>query len=95
MNALGCNDGSNPLSQKEPEPPVFQAYGPGPSLWEPVLPGQLLALPEALARADKLLDDPAFFEPFRRYFDPRVGRKSVPMGTFLRRAYLKYRHRIG
>jgi hypothetical protein len=28
MKALGCNDGSDPLYRKEPEPPVFRAYGP-------------------------------------------------------------------
>ena len=74
---------------------MFRAYGPGPSLWESVLPDELLSLPEELARVDELLDDPAFFEPFRPYFDPRMGRKSVPMETFLRMMYLKYRHRIG
>ena len=95
MKGVGWDDGSNPLSQKEPEPPMFRAYGPGPSLWESVLPDQLLALPEELARVDKLLGDPAFFEPFRPYFHPRVGRKSVPVETFLRLMYLKYRHRLG
>ena len=74
---------------------MFRAYGPGPSLWESVLPDQLLALPEELARVDKLLDDPAFFEPFRPYFHPRVGRQSVPAETFLRLMYLKYRPRLG
>ena len=95
MKALGCNDGSNPLYRKEFEPPMFRAYGPGPSLWESLLPEEVLALPEELARVDELLDDPVFFEPFRPYFDPRMGRKSVPMETFLRMTYLKYRYRIG
>ena len=95
MKAVGCNDGSNPLSQKEFEPPMFRAYAPGPSLWESVLPDEVLGLPEELARVDELLDDPVFFEPFRPYFHPRVGRKSVPVETFLRMMYLKYRHRIG
>lgn len=72
MKAVGCDDGSNPLSQKEFEPSMFRAYGPGPSLWESVLPEEVLGLPEELARVDELLD---FFEPFRRYFDPRMGRK--------------------
>jgi hypothetical protein len=32
-----------------------------------------------LARADALLDDPVFFAPFERFFDPRrVGRPSTP-----------------
>jgi hypothetical protein len=57
MKVLGCDDGSNPLCRKEFEPPMFRAYGPGPSLWEPLLPEEVLALPEELARVDELLDD--------------------------------------
>ena len=95
MKAVGCDDGSNPLYRKEFEPPMFRAYGPGPSLWESLLPEEVLALPEELARVDEPLDDPAFFEPFLPYFDPRMGRKSVPIETFLRMMYLTYRHRIG
>jgi len=34
------------------------------SLWEAVLPPEVLRLPEELARVDALLDDPAFFVPF-------------------------------
>ena len=54
------------------------------SLWEAVLPGRLLRLPEELARVDALLDDPAFFAPFAPFFDLRVGRPSTPMETYLR-----------
>jgi transposase, IS5 family len=64
-------------------------------LWETVLPPEALAMPAELARVDELLDDPAFFEPFRPYFHPRLGRKSLPMETFLRLMYLKYRYRVG
>ena len=64
---------------------MFRAYGPGPSLWESLLPEEVLALPEELARVDELLDDPVFFEPVRPYFDPRMGRKSVPMVLWTRR----------
>ena len=74
---------------------MFRAYGPGPSLWETVLPPEALVMPAELARVDELLDDPVFFEPFRPYFHPRLGRKSLPVETFLRLMYLKYRHRIG
>ena len=35
-----------------------------PSLWEAILPEELLRLPEELARIDRLLDDPVFFTPF-------------------------------
>ena len=43
-----------------------------------------LRLPEELARVDALLDDPAFFAPFVPFFDPRMGRPSTPMETYLR-----------
>ena len=52
-------------------------------------------MPAELSRVDELLDDPAFFEPFRPFFHPTAGRQSVPMETFLRLMYLKYRYRIG
>ncbi len=42
-----------------------------------------------------LLDDPRFFEPLRRWFDPCHGRPSIPMETYLRLMFLKYRYRLG
>jgi hypothetical protein len=54
------------------------------SLWEAALPGEVLRLPEELARGDALLDDPAFFAPFEPFFDPRLGRPSTPMEVYLR-----------
>jgi IS5 family transposase len=47
------------------------------SLWEAVLPPELLKLPVELARVDVLLDDPVFFAPFAPFFDLRVGRPST------------------
>jgi len=47
------------------------------------------------ARVDGLLDDPAFFVPFVPFFDPRVGRPSTPMETYLRLMFLKFRYRLG
>ena len=44
---------------------------------------------------DVLLDDPRFFEPFRRWFDPTFGPPSIPMETYLRLMFLKYRYRLG
>ena len=34
------------------------------SLWEAVLPAEVLRLPDELARVDRLLDDPVFFAPW-------------------------------
>lgn len=65
------------------------------SLWDAILPAELLVLPGELARVDVLLDDPVFFEPFTPYFDPRIGRPSVPMETYLRMMFLKFRYRLG
>jgi IS5 family transposase len=64
-------------------------------LWESVLPPEVLRLPEQLARVDALLDDPVFFAPFVPFFDPRVGRPSTPMETYLRMMFLKFRYHLG
>jgi len=58
---------------------VFRTVGDQISLWEAVLPIELLRLPDELARVDALLDDEAFFGPFEDFFDPRTGRPSTPM----------------
>jgi len=65
------------------------------SLWEAVLPPEVLRLPDELARVDALLDDPVFFVPFVSFFDPHVGRASTPMETYLRMMFLKFRYRLG
>src|SRR6266536_3592380 len=66
-----------------------------PSLWESVLPEVCLRLPAELERVDAWLDDERFFAPFVPFFDPRIGRPSVPMETYLRLMYLKRRYRLG
>ena len=65
------------------------------SLWEAMLPDEVLRLPDELARVDALLDDPVFFAPFVPFFDPRVGRPSTPMEVYLRLMFLKFRYRLG
>jgi transposase, IS5 family len=74
---------------------VFRTVGDQPSLFESVLPEELLRLPEHLARVDAMLDDPAFFAPFVPFFDPRIGRPSTPMETYLRLMFLKFRYGLG
>ncbi len=74
---------------------MFRTVGDQPSLFESVLPEQVLRLPEELARVDTLLDDPVFFAPFVAFFDPRIGRPSTPMETYLRLMFLKFRYRLG
>jgi IS5 family transposase len=65
------------------------------SLWEAVLPEEVLRLPDELARVDALLDDPVFVAPFAPFFDPRLGRPSTPMEVYLRLMFLKFRYRLG
>lgn len=74
---------------------MFRTVNDQLSLWDAILPPELLVLPDELARVDVLLDDPAFFTPFVPYFDPRIGRPSVPMETYLRMMFLKSRYRLG
>jgi IS5 family transposase len=74
---------------------MLRTRAPEASLWEAVLPEEVLRLSEELARVDALLDDSAFFAPFVPFFDPRVGRPSIPMEVYLRLMFLKFRYRLG
>jgi len=74
---------------------VFRTVSEQPTLWEAILPSELFVLPTELARVDALLDDPVFFAPFAAYFDARIGRPSIPMETYLRLMFLKFRYRLG
>lgn len=60
-------------------------------LWETVLPPEFLRLPPGLSRVEALLDDPVFFEAFEEFFDPEIGRPSIPMETYLRMMFLRFR----
>src|SRR5688500_19467868 len=74
---------------------MFRTQAEQVSLWEAVLPAAVVRLPEELARVDALLDDPVFFAPFVPFFDPRMGRPSTPMETYLRMMFLKFRDLLG
>ena len=65
------------------------------TLWETLLPPEVLRLPPGLMEIDALLDDPVFFEPFEEFFDPEIGRPSIPMETYLRMMFLRFRYRLG
>ncbi len=73
---------------------MLRTTNPQRSLWEAVVPAAILGLPAELARVDHLLDDPALWEPFRAHFDPVVGRPSIPIETYLRMMFLKFRYRL-
>ena len=74
---------------------MFRTVGDQPWLWESLLPEEVLRLPVELARVDALLDDPAFFAPFARFFDPLIGRPSTPVECYMRLMFLKFRYRLG
>jgi transposase, IS5 family len=74
---------------------VLRTVNDQPTLWDAILPSELLVLPVELGRVDALLDDPVFFAPFATYFDARIGRPSIPVETYLRLMFLKFRYRLG
>lgn len=74
---------------------MFRTVNDQPTLWDAILPAELLVLPAELGRVDGLLDDPVFFAPFAACFDARIGRPSIPMETYLRLMFLKFRYRLG
>ena len=74
---------------------MFRTLGDPVSLWESLLPAEVLRLPEQLARVDALLDDPAFFAPFVPFFSLSAGRPSTPVECYLRMMFLKFRYRLG
>jgi IS5 family transposase len=65
------------------------------TLWETILPPGYQDLPGELAAVDGLLDDPAFFEPYRAHFSALFGRPSIPIETYLRMMFLKHRYGLG
>ena len=74
---------------------MLRTVGDQSTLWDAVLPSELLVLPQQLACVDVLLDDSVFFAPFVPYFDAHIGRPSTPMETYLRLMFLKFRYRLG
>ena len=74
---------------------MLRTVGDQPTLWESLLPAEALVMPAELVRVDALLDDDRFFEPYREFFHATLGRPSIPIETYLRLMFLKYRYRLG
>jgi IS5 family transposase len=74
---------------------MLRTVNPQPTLWEALLPEMCLGLPAELEAVGRLLDDPVFFAPYRRHFHPIFGRPSVPIETYLRLMFLKFRYKLG
>jgi IS5 family transposase len=66
-----------------------------PTLWDAILPEGCLGLPPGLVEVDRLLDDVRFFEAFVPFFSARSGRPSIPMETYLRMMFLRFRYKLG
>jgi len=64
-------------------------------LWDALLPPELCRLNDELAKVDEILDDDRFMAPFISRFNVRIGRPTVPVETYLRLMYLKYRYGLG
>lgn len=74
---------------------MLRTVGPPGSLFELLLPPGMRVLSGELAEIDRLLDDKRFFTPFRAFFDRSEGRPSIPIETYLRLMFLKYRYQLG
>ena len=81
-----------PLGLEGIEAIVLRTVNDQPTLWDSILPPELLVVPVGLGRVDALLDDPVFFAPFAAHFDARLGRPSIPVETYLRLMFLKFRY---
>jgi IS5 family transposase len=74
---------------------MLRTVGDEPTLWESLLPAEALVMPAELVRVDALLDDDRFFEPYGEFFHATLGRPSIPIETYLRLMFLKFRYRLG
>jgi len=70
-------------------------HGPGDDLFDTILPEAFKKLPAELEQVDKLLDDPEVTAPFIKDFQTFNGRPGVPVATYLRLMYLKFRYKLG
>src|SRR5216684_2157186 len=74
---------------------MLRTVGDAPTLWETILPSAVLGMPGELEAVDRVLDDARFFAPYREFFHASLGRPSIPIETYLRLMFLKYRYRLG
>lgn len=66
-----------------------------PDFWEHLLPSEALRISPEMEEIDRLLDDEAFLDPFRKRFPAKRGRYTIPMEACLRLMYLKRRYQLG
>jgi IS5 family transposase len=56
---------------------------------------ELFKLNEELSAVDRLLNDERLLEPYREKFNTKRGRPTIPIATYLRMMYLKFRYQFG
>lgn len=64
------------------------------TIWDTLLPLEVVELPEDLSRLDELLAQPTMLEPFGRHWELTArdqGRPTIPMAVYLRLMLLKQR----
>ena len=65
-----------------------------PDYWECILPESARMMSRELTRVNELLDDDCFMKPFRKAFPSHLGRPTMPIATYLRIMFLKFRYRL-
>jgi IS5 family transposase len=65
------------------------------TIWDYVLPEQVLELSQELKRIDEFLDDEKFMQLFLAHWNVLIGRPTVPVETYLRLMFLKFRYQFG
>ncbi len=63
--------------------------------WDLILPEGVRRMSPELDAVDELLDDERFMKPFQEVFPSKRGRPTIPMETYLRLMYLKFRYKLG
>lgn len=77
---------------------MFRLYNPKKKqtdFIEASLPRELFELDEELRGVDELLDEEDLLAPFLEDRQTERGRPTIPLETYLRMMYLKYRHELG
>ncbi len=74
---------------------MFRSVSQSVTLWEAVLPEEVLVMPPVLAGADRWLADPGLVEVYRPFFSATSGRYSIPMDSYLRLMFLKWYLGVG
>lgn len=81
---------------------MLRLHGPqAECLWDELLPAEVRALPQDLARIDQLLSDPALLEPIAEHWRNEAlergrelsahGRPTIPMSSYVRLMVVKHR----